>query len=520
MKFRCTFDGGWRPDLPADVVGGNGLTECEDVVREASGYRRKLQWTSVTTGGTQALDSECKGAFNAQNPFGGLSSTNMVSYAATQNYIYAMGLPSAGWIDKTPSVWGGTSGLPTTTPRTFCQYGDDVFFTCATSSADTKYALMYSNVGGGTQFAPVSANAPQAYNMAVVGQHLVLGDFTDQAYGNSAGNNGLWWSAIGNPFSWPEPGTETAVAAQSDLRYLSKSGGRIHAIIGKPDYGIVLQKKAIWVMQYVGGAVQYEFRNISNDHGCYIRHMAVDTPVGVLFLDSDGFYLCDGNTVTPVGTGKTRWWIMRWLRLADPDDWYRCTINVDYRDRQVIFAFPDDAPHASLLWRTDEAVVWNWELDEWVHWVDDVNRLFIYEVSQPYPVLAQFGTDNKLDILAGSNDTGVMATGDVELNPDGRATVLRVRPLAEGQTYDDTMYGYTGSTLEVASRAERSDALVWSDPIDLNSYGWFDVRADGRFHRFRLKLSGGGGTSYSANQWTGSWIATGLDVDYEVSGGR
>lgn len=107
--------------------------------------------------------------------------------------------------------------------------------------------------------------------------------------------------------------------------------------------------------------------------------------------------------------------------------------------------------------------------------------------------------DSKIATFTGTALTSIIETGEQAL-PDGqRALVNAVTPLVTGSPT---------TTVQVLTRNRQQDDETATAAASVNADGWAPVRANGRFHRVRLNVSG---------TWTN---AQGIDVQVQAAGLR
>jgi hypothetical protein len=108
-----------------------------------------------------------------------------------------------------------------------------------------------------------------------------------------------------------------------------------------------------------------------------------------------------------------------------------------------------------------------------------------------------FDASHKAATFSGTPLTAVFETG--ELMSDTRLFINKLRPLVTG---------YGSMTAQVASRSTLASQASFGTESTLNSSGEFTLRANARWHKFRLTVSGGFAR------------ATGLDVNAVQEGNR
>ncbi len=105
--------------------------------------------------------------------------------------------------------------------------------------------------------------------------------------------------------------------------------------------------------------------------------------------------------------------------------------------------------------------------------------------------------DFQLQDSTGVAQDGVLATGEFDLNPQGRAFISAVRPLHDGGT----------ATVRIGSRDNLSDSVSWTASTPINSRsGMANFRDEARYHRMEVTVTGTFET------------ILGADVEFEPSG--
>lgn len=474
----------YMPDVAEEIVGGQGLITAQNVLKQPVGYTRAKSHTTIAW--PSALNSRVMGSFlgRVSVPYG------YKTYAGTTTKLWEINVYPTDWADR--SLGGGT--YTTTGPRwRFCQFGDYVVavygFTAGSSPAPQTI-----NMNGGTVFADcetVASTCPAATFCMTVGQFLVLGNVKDRSgWGLGTRRDAVWWSVVGNHTSWLQPGTAAAVAAQTDYRQLY-SGGRITALLGGEEAGLIFQDRNIWQMTYVGGSVMFEIVRIDSAHGCYVAGMVERIPTGILFVDRQGLYIFGPSGPEMVGANKFQKTFLDVVESA---------MTSSFENYMMMFSDPSN-PYVYIKIR-DHVFVYDWRHDEVTDLAlldSEVESLCVFRIAGSYdnPTLGTFNATHYLGRLATSM-TGTLETGAVEPNPGGRATCVSARPL---------LGGTATLTLEVATKASDTDSWsAYGSAKSLNSWGAFDCSEDGRFFKFRLTFSAG----------TNPII--GLDVDFVPSG--
>jgi hypothetical protein len=80
---------------------------------------------------------------------------------------------------------------------------------------------------------------------------------------------------------------------------------------------VYLFRKTLVPASYVGSPLFFQFDNISRGLGCLSGNSVCTVWSNVtFFLSDDGFYSCDGTSVTPIGNEKIDRWFFDDIDLA------------------------------------------------------------------------------------------------------------------------------------------------------------------------------------------------------------
>jgi hypothetical protein len=420
--------------------------------------------------------------------------------------------------------------------------------------------IQYYDVNSSTDFADLAAAAPVAKYITVVRDFVVGANI-------GAGTNParVQWSDINDPTDWTAGG-----ASQSDFQELP-DGGDITGITGG-EFGIVFLEKAIVRMSYIGSPLFFQFDTISRNVGC-IEGGSIAQYGGVAyFLSDDGFYSCNGQQVTGIGSEKVDRYFYANANIGDIDS---ISAAVDPERNLVIWNYTTVSGNRALL-------IYNFETQKWCEADTDVNFLSTlattgttldgidsaynitagsFVVGKSYTIRSVGTTDYTL-IGAVANTVGVLftATGvgsgtgvaiDMAASAaalktvDSLVTTLDDRLYAGGKflfggvrdtriitftgtnatatiTTNDLEYGYNSvltlirpsvdsgsANVSVTSRRMLDDTITYSTPISASSENRCPVRSAGRYHRVSLTPTG--------SNW---FSAIGIDLDYTEQGTR
>jgi hypothetical protein len=513
--------GQYTPDLPP-IVNQQGLIKAENVVPINGGYGPLRSLETVTD--ATPLNLYCRGAL------GGIDfSGNPYNVAGDKNDLYSV--DSNGATVKSRSI-GYDTGVEGRWE--FAAFGETVFGTNYTDDLqqiEAGHLSLDGQVFSDVSDLSIAQAVPRARHLGVIDNFLVLGNIFDPVLGNQPG--GISWSAINNPLSWPERGTDAAVAVQSDHQILEGNGGWVHAVVPGSEVGAIFQEHAIWRMDYVGGDVVFALRRVEPNRGLLIPGLAVPVSRWVFYLSEDGFYLFDYTQSKPIGKDRINKTFFNDWDSSYPD---RVSAIRDPDQTRIYVLYPgaghtDGAPNRMLIydWALDmfshadvdgEMMAWaltsGADLDSpHIPIIDpDIlgeqtggagtpdtdppgNETFDKRVSPPGSLtLGAYDSTHTLSSFSGPNLIGTLETGDVEVNPGYRSLVNRVRPIVDS----------ADATIQVAATGRKNQSFAYCPVSTQDDDGKCPVRVDGRYHRFKTSLP----STFTS--------AVGMDIDSRAAG--
>lgn len=487
-----------RPDLPA-LVNAKGLVRALNALPVAGGYH---PMPSLATMGLGSLAARARGAIS-----GVTASGNSFHFAGDQTKLYRITV--SGLVDASRTPGYNCTGE---SRWAFSQFGD---FILATNPAEP---LQLFTVGRDTNFANVvdgENSIPSARHLGVIGQHLVVGNYYDAYEGLVT--DGVRWAAIGNPLSWPEPGTDLALSLQSDSQRFGGDGGWVMGVVDSAEVGGVFQERSIQRLDYRGGDVIFEINRVEPKRGLLVPGLAIPFGRMVFYCSEDGFYLWDYSSSTGIGDE-----VVNRTFLADIDSAYFDRVSwAMHPDKPIAFiAYPGQG---NVSGTPNRMLVYNFSINQFA--TLDVEVDVVCQVIPPTGTLDDPPPED-IDVGSGSFDdrgvglgatafgayssahtlsqwsgpalTAEFETGDQEHAPGQRAFVSEIRPLVTGGE----------ASVQIAALGKRADAVRFGRSLRMQDDGVCYARSDGRYHRYRVIVEGG------------FTDAVGLDVSFVDAGGR
>jgi hypothetical protein len=526
----------WLPDQPSIL---DAVSEANNVTPLAVGYGPFKSAVNYSGAATEALNNCFTAKVNADVSIFAGGATKLFKVSST---------------DLTMEDVSKASGYTGINRWQFVQFGN---YALASNGSEK---IQYFDVNSSTDFADLAAAAPVAKYITVVRDFVVGANI-----GNSSNPSRVSWSDINDPTDWTAGG-----ASQSDFQELP-DGGDITGITGG-EFGIVFLEKAIVRMSYIGSPLFFQFDTISRNVGC-VEGTSIAQYGGITyFLSDDGFYSCNGQQITGIGSEKVDRYFYGNANIGDLDS---ISAAVDPERNLIIWNYTTVSGGRALL-------IYNFETQKWSEADTDVNYLSTlattgttldaidtaynitagsFVVGKSYTIRS-VGTTNYTLIGAVANTVGVLftATGvgsgtgvaiDMAASAaalktiDTLVTTLDDRLYAGGKflfggvrdtkvitftglpatatiSTNDLEYGYNSvltlirpsvdngsADVSVASMRMLDDTVTYSTPVSASQEGRCSVRSAGRYHRVSITPTGANWHS-----------AIGLDLDYTTQGTR
>jgi hypothetical protein len=473
MATKRLVFGEWQPDQPG-LTGA--ITDALNVVPELSSYGPLPSVSDLSNNASEPLITTFIGKFGDTVQQFAVGETKIFQF--TPNDLNLVNVSKTG--DYT-----GVVSLKVT------QFGKVLL------AANGNNVLQSWTIGISTEWDDASASAPTAKFVTVVRDFVV-------ASGNSSFPNRVFWSDINDETNWVAGPT-----SQSDIQDLP-DGGNVQGLAGG-EFGLVFLERAIYRMSYIGSPLFFQFDAITRTLGCFEPNSIVQQGGRTFFLSDDGFYVCDGQAVTPIGAEK----IDRWF-FDDVDEGKldKMSTAVDPEKHVIVWCYPNTSGGQSML-------LYNWQTNRWSHAITTANfisnaatvgttleQLNIYGAIESVP--ASFDSRiwaggkpifagvraNKIILFGGLPMAAEIVSGDVE---EGLQSIIKLAyPQIDGGS----------GTVSVASRFRLDQGLVFSPEIAASGENRVPLRSIGRYHRLKIKPTG---------QWTDMMA---VDIEIQQVSGR
>lgn len=475
--------GEWLPDLP-------------EYANPGSPYVANAYWVNgcyvpapsfSALGAT--LPARCQGAYAAVDSAG-----NTHVYAGTAAKI--MEYNGTGFTDR--STAAGYSAQDAQYWR-FCQYSSPSFgnLILATDYADAVQSMSV----GGTQFAALAGSPPNASQIAVVNQFVMLGDTNDALNGHVPYR--VQWCAIGNPTNWAY-GTLAAQQAQAGVQYLDAVYGPITHIADGYAYGLVFQQRGITRAYYTGDDAIFYFDTYEKQRGALFPNACVQLGNQVFFIAEDGFCITDGQQVVQIGHGKVDNTFLSNVSQAYAD---RVVGSLDPVNKLILWAYCSAGNSSGI---PDQVIAYNYMESKFTPLTEALSRVFTTK-SFGYTMETMNNVSLNLDLITPSLDSTYWEGGNLQVGAfDGSNNygqlggaalaasmdTLEAAPNPGGVTYIDgvrpVVTGSPTATVQLLTRnLENTSYAVSANAPQNPATGRCDLRAAARYVRARVSLTSG-----------------------------
>ncbi len=471
---KVTF-GEWLPDQPP-VAGA--LVEAKNVIPQQIGYGPLPTVSAISNDAGENLNSVFSGRFG--------NTIKVFASSSTKLYEYSSNTLNLSNVSQAGNYSANTSGRWST-----AQFGKVVL------AANGEEILQAYTLSTSSSFADVASAAPTAHFVSVVRDFVVCGKTNEEP-------NKVLWSDINDETDWVSGPT-----SQSDFQ-LIPDGGNIQGITGG-EFGLIFLQKGISRMTYAGAPLYFQFDTISRGLGCLEPKSIAQYGNLSFFLSDDGFYLCDGQQVRPIGAEKIDRFFFNDAEIALLNT---MSVAVDPIRRCIFWLYTNNSSVQSIL-------IYNWQIQKWsrgetsadfVNSIEtegiSVESLDNYASSIDALTISlddRFWVANstllagvqgqKIVAFSGENTGAEIITGDLV----GQNSVIN---LAKPQVDSGT------ANVSIASRTRLDSEVSFGTVASADSENRCALRSHGRYHRIKVLPSG----NYTA--------AVGVDLDIKARGMR
>lgn len=463
---------GFAPDI--DPMTPGVISDCDGIIPTLKGFKPEPGEEQFA----EALDDTVVGAFLARY----LDGSQRV-LAATSADIFEYQADG-----KRNSIGSGYSASDR---WRFAMFGNDVIAT------DFDDVVQVASGAAGT-FGALSGSPPRARIVVTTNNFVFL--LNTNVQGNQ------WHcSGIGDATSWtPDPATQAA------RNTLDSTPGEITAGWSLNNDLVVFKKRGMYLGQYLGPPIIWGFQEVSAIVGTFSQEAVVDIGDRLVFPSGNhDFYIYDGGRPQPLESP------LREFFFRENLDQNRADEIIGRFDREhwvATWHYPSVDASSGL----DKQISWHIKSNRWTIQTRDVEYVILPEVpislgttydgfgslytnfgddipltfgssrwaAFPKNVPALFKSDHIPYTLTGTPSSSWIETGDTGDDTDF-SFVKRVKP--KFSSYPGTP---SNITCQNKYRTNLGGSLTTDQQVELALQGWFNLRRNARFHRFRFDFQG------------------------------
>lgn len=464
--------GEWKPDLEGVEIGASQTLRN---VTPGPGFYRPFKAVTPFTE-TIGADNLPRGAVSGVNP-----GDDVFMYAGTNNNGTG-GL----WELQSNGAWTDVSrsaGYSMTQQGCwdFARFGDNII------AASCSLNPQRFEMGVSTTFEDLGGSPPAGRSVKVLRDQVFLS-------GLSSDPTKVAWSALNDITGWTEGVDQAGAQTFPDV-------GECHGVYGA-NVGYVFFDRAIYMAQYVGPPLVWQFDKISDGRGAISRQMIAEFGDVIFFLSEDGFWMLQGGQLTPIGHEKVDYTILTDLHRARV---WLASCTVDPVRKLVLFSYPSvTEPEAGCT----RIAAYSWPTQRWTEVIYECPllvpaRTFGYNldnldllgqtldeltVSLDDPSLQTrigqavgFNSLNEAGPFTGTTLAAELETADHMLTPFRMSFVDGVRPYTDAGAV----------TVSLKTRDRPADNLATDDDEAMEDHGLVPKRSCARYHRALVKVPAG-----------------------------
>jgi len=161
------------------------------------------------------------------------------------------------------------------------------------------------------------------------------------------------WSTEASYGSPPATWDETDATLDAGEYELSDTPGDIIDGLPLGDSFMIYKDDSIYIMNYVGTPYIFSFKLLSPTIGLLAKEAVAEFEGGHFFMGNSDFYVCNGQTVTPMLSNKLRRTVFDEL---NGDNYQKCFVAADYVRNEMMACYP--AGSSTVV---NKALIWNWK---------------------------------------------------------------------------------------------------------------------------------------------------------------
>jgi hypothetical protein len=449
-----------------------GMIDVRNALPGPSGY---LPFRSLALA-TTSLDTRPRGAIQARD-----QNDDVFQYAGDAAKLYQN--VDGIWLNKSK-----VGGYSSSEQWEFAAWKNKVL---ATNFDNNPQSITF----GGANFADMTTLL-KARHIAVVRDFVVMANTFDVTDGNVPSR--VRWSAFENEADYVV--SPVTLSGYQDLKV-----NKVERVFGG-EYGVILQQDRTWRMTFAGAPTVWQFDETLPGIGVIAPGAAAQDGEIIYMLSSKGFFAIEhGTQATPIGIGRVDEFIRNDLDLGNV---HRMSTVADPNSKRVYWAYPGTG---NVGGRPNRMLIYDRAQDRWTIVDQELELLWsgggtgitldaAASVGDPdnlddaatdvsfddprwiggAPFVSAFGTAFSSGAFNGSVRDAVLLTKEYALTPEARTQLNGFRALIQGGTV----------TARIGTRNSLAENVTFSPILTARPEQRFTRRANARYHRFELTLTG------------------------------
>ena len=161
------------------------------------------------------------------------------------------------------------------------------------------------------------------------------------------------WSTEASFGSPPKTWDENDATLDAGEYELADTPGDIIDGLPLGDSFIIYKDDSIYIMNYVGTPYIFSFKLMSPTIGLLSKEAVAEFEGGHFFMGNSDFYVCNGQTITPMLSNKLRRTVFDEL---NGDNYQKCFVAADYVRNEMLACYPAGSSTVA-----NRALIWNWK---------------------------------------------------------------------------------------------------------------------------------------------------------------
>lgn len=465
--MNVTF-GAYRPDLPSITPGYSSNIRNAIPIQGANGIAYAPYEDIAVLAGADTLPSSPRGALSAVTPDG-----TYKSYVGTASKLYEMSA-----VGGFTEIGTGYS-VPSDDSWSTLYFGKYALFTNKTDGM-----LQYDTVLGGSVTSV--ANAPANTRSTFEAFDCVF------SLDGDSDNKLMQWSNFNDHTDWTK-----GVAGQKQFA----TGQELVAGSAISDnMAVVLQRDAVTRLTRTSDRYLFTSSTMAEGRGAVASQSVVTNNGRMFFLDSDGFYMTDGQGIRPIGAEKIN---RTFAENCAAGNYATVQGAADPARQLILWRYNSVDNNSTTIF--SNILAYSWKLDEFVEL--DVQTAFLFTMATPGYTLEDLDTFGDLDSLPASLDARIWQGGEPTIgaidenlqfgffNGSNLAATLETNCIssARSQLYRSVVpdTDSANATVQIGVEDIQSDNKSYSTAADIQPSGRAPVRARGKVSSLKLNVPAG-----------------------------